>query len=105
MDIENLPTLNPRTFGDLVDDQSPILSLHWEAQGAHRAVAHTHPRAQIIYPLRGVYWADSPQGSWVVPMNQAVWIPSGVYHEVYTNNSVEALILFVDIAYTDRLLK
>lgn len=105
MNIENLPTLQPPNFGELVDSQRPILSLHWEAEGPHSVAAHAHPRAQVIYPLCGAYWVNTPLGSWVVPMNQAVWIPSNIHHEVFSNDSVTALILFVDIAYSDRMLQ
>lgn len=39
----------------------------------------------------------------MVPPNQAVWLPSFVYHETFTNDSAVALMLFVDEAYTDQL--
>lgn len=105
MDVENLPTLSPRDFGSLVDRQRPILSLDWEAKGAHSVAAHSHPRAQIIYPQSGAYWVHTPLGSWVVPKHQAVWIPSNVHHKVFTNASVKAFMFFIDIAYTRRLLQ
>ena len=105
MDVENLPILQPRDFGSLEDDQRPILSLDWVAKGPHSVAAHSHSRAQIIYPLSGAYWVNTPFGNWVVPKHQAVWIPSDIHHKVFTNASVSALMFFIDIAYARRLLQ
>jgi AraC-like DNA-binding protein len=105
MDVENLPTLQPRDFGSLADSQRPILSLDWEAKGPHSVAAHSHSRAQIIYPLSGAYWVNTPLGNWVVPKYQAVWIPSNVHHKVFTNASVVARMFFIDITYSRRLLQ
>lgn len=103
MNVDDLPDLTPADFGHVVDRRRPILSMFWQAEGPHRAAAHQHPRAQIIYPLHGAYWVATPQRNWLVPANQAVWIPPNVHHEVFSHNSVTALLLFVDIAYTGSL--
>jgi AraC-like DNA-binding protein len=103
MNIENLPYSTPADFGYVVDGERPILAYSWAAEGPHRAAAHRHPRAQIIYPLEGAYWVVTPRGSWLVPARQAVWIPPNLHHEVFSHGSVTALMLFVDIAYTDAL--
>jgi AraC-like DNA-binding protein len=105
MNVDDLPNLNPVSFGDVVDRRRPILSYRSEAEGPHRAAAHQHPRAQLIYPLRGAYWVTTPQGNWLVPPKQAVWIPSNIHHEVFSHDSVTALMLFVDVAYADALPK
>jgi AraC-like DNA-binding protein len=96
MDIEKLPTLVPRDFGSRVDPGHPILSFHWQARGPHRVPGHSHPRAQIIYQLDGVYRVSTSAGNFVVPRRQAIWIPSQVFHETFTNDSAEALMFFVD---------
>ena len=105
MDVENLPTLLPRDFGSLVDRQRPILSLDWKAKGPHSVAAHSHPRAQIIYPQSGAYWIHTPLRNWVVPRHQAVWIPSNIHHKVFTNASVKAFMFFIDIVYARRLMQ
>jgi AraC-like DNA-binding protein len=96
MDVENLPTLRPRDFGSHVDPDRPVLSFGWSAQGPHRVAGHTHPRAQIIYQLSGVYRVATSMGNWVVPSKQAIWIPSHVHHETFTNDTASALMLFID---------
>ena len=105
MDVENLPILQARDFGNLVDNQRPILSMDWEAQGPHSVTAHSHPRAQIVYPLNGAYWVNTPIGNWVVPKGQAIWIPSNIHHKIFSNASVSALMFFVDISSAHRLLQ
>lgn len=103
MNVENLPTLLPKDFGSLVDPSRPILSTDYSALGAHRVQAHQHPRAQILYPLSGVYRVTTPFGNWLVPAGQAIWIPPHVYHEVYANDSVNSLVMFIDESCTDAL--
>lgn len=46
--------------------------LHW----------HEHRRAQLLYGATGIMQVQSAQGAWVVPPQQAVWIPAGVSHQV-----------------------
>jgi AraC-like DNA-binding protein len=103
MNVENLTTLQPKDFGCCVDPERPILSLNYYAEGPHRIVGHAHPRAQILFPVDGVYRVNTPIGNWVVPPTQAIWIPSHIHHEVFANSSMNSLILFVDEAYTEPL--
>jgi AraC-like DNA-binding protein len=103
MDIEKLPTLAARDFGSWVDPEHPIISFRWLADGPHRVPGHAHPRGQIIYQLRGVYRVNTSMGNFVVPRHQAIWIPPQIFHETFTNDSAEALMLFVDESCTGSL--
>jgi AraC-like DNA-binding protein len=103
MAIEELPDLNPPPFGDVEDASRPILSFAWRTEGAHRAAAHTHPRAHIIHPLHGAYWVVTPEGTWLVPAGQAIWIPPHVHHEVYSHGAVGARMIFVDPEHAGSL--
>jgi AraC-like DNA-binding protein len=103
MNIENLTTLQPKDFGSVVDAARPVLSVNYYAEGPHRIAGHAHPRAQVLFPLDGVYRVNTPLGNWVVPPTQAIWIPPHLHHEVYANASLNSLILFVDEAYAGRL--
>lgn len=103
MNIENLPNLSPRHFGNLEDPARPILSTEHFAKGPHCIEGHQHPRAQILYPSCGVYRVKTPLGNWVVPPSQAIWIPSHVFHEVYSNDSVDCLVVFIDETFTAGL--
>jgi AraC-like DNA-binding protein len=103
MDVENLPPIATPDHGSVQDPDRPILSYAWQGQGPHRAAAHRHPRAQIIHPTSGAYWVITPEGTWLVPSSQAIWVPPFVHHEVYSHGTVSAMMLFVDAAFADRL--
>jgi AraC-like DNA-binding protein len=103
MDVEKLPNLQAADLGSFADPHRPVLSLNWSAEGPHRVGGHAHSRAQIIYQIMGVYRVTTELGSWVVPPNQAIWIPSFIYHEAFTNDSASALMLFVDHSCTASL--
>lgn len=103
MDIEKLPTLKPENYGSLVDPARPILSLHYVAAGPHRIESHRHPRAQILFPLTGVYRVVTPLGNYVVPPVQAIWIPSHIEHTVFSNAPIRSLLLFIDECFTGGL--
>jgi AraC-like DNA-binding protein len=103
MPVDNLPSLNPPAFGDVCDPRRPILSYAWHAAGPHRAAAHSHVRAHIIHLEAGACWVITPEGIWLVPSGQAIWIPPRVHHEVYSHGAVSARMLFVDPAYAAPL--
>jgi AraC-like DNA-binding protein len=50
---------------------------------------HHHPRAQMIYPGRGVMVLHTRQGQWVVPPLQGCWLPAGEEHRVETSAGFE----------------
>jgi AraC-like DNA-binding protein/quercetin dioxygenase-like cupin family protein len=43
---------------------------------------HSHDHAQLLYATSGVMRVATPVGTWMVPPQRAVWIPSGIQHEV-----------------------
>lgn len=103
MTVDKLPGLDLPDLGNVCDPRRPILSLAWQAPGAHRAAAHAHARGHVIYPESGAYWVSTPEGTWLVPPGQAIWIPPQVHHEVYSHGAVSARVLFVDPAYAGPL--
>jgi AraC-like DNA-binding protein len=103
MSIEDLPDLNPPDFGWVEDATRPILSFAWRKEGAHRAATHSHPRAHIVHPSAGAYWVVTPEGTWLVPAGQAIWIPPRVHHRVYAHGTTEAWVIFVDEAHAGGL--
>jgi len=103
MTVDNLPYLNSPAFGDICDPSRPVLSFAWQADGPHRAASHSHVRAHIIYPEAGACWVVTPEGTWLVPAGQAIWVPPRIHHEVYSDGAVSARVLFVDPAYADPL--
>ncbi len=43
-------------------------------------VPHSHPWCQLVYAIGGVTIVETPEGSWVVPPDRAVWVPAGITH-------------------------
>lgn len=46
-----------------------------------RIERHRHPQHQIVYPSSGAVSVTTPTGTWTTPINRAIWIPAGVWHE------------------------
>jgi len=103
MSVEKLPSLGIPDLGDMIDAVRPVTGLAYISDKAHRASAHSHPRAHIICPQTGAYWVITPEGTWLVPAGLAIWIPPGIHHEVYSHGAVSAQVLFVDPAHAAPL--
>ena len=59
-----------------------------------RGTWHVHPAAQLIYPSRGVMILETAAGCWVVPPQQACWLPSNENHRVQTSAGFEMLSVY-----------
>lgn len=103
MNIEKLPIFAGVDIGRIEDPLRPVLSINWQADQAHRTRGHQHPRAQIIYQLSGTYRVTTDSGNFIVPPQQAIWIPPNRYHETYTSDAAQALMLFIDFSLAQSL--
>ena len=77
------------------DSSEAIVSQGNEHDAHHTTGMHAHLRAQLLYAVRGVMRVRTEYGRWVVPVEQAVWIPGGVEHEVRCLNAVSMRSLYV----------
>jgi len=103
MNIAKLTSLTPTGTGYRLDPQQPILARALEIQGAHRVASHQHPRAQLVYAIRGVMRVLSFDGTWIVPPSQAVWVPPDIPHEVIATDSISIRTLFIDPSASTEL--
>ena len=103
MTFDNLPNLPSPDYGWIQDSARPILCFSWQEQAAHRAAAHSHPRGHIIHCENGTCWVRTPEGSWLVPPGQAIWVPPDLHHEVFSSGPVKAHVLFVDATHANRM--
>jgi AraC-like DNA-binding protein/mannose-6-phosphate isomerase-like protein (cupin superfamily) len=62
--------------------RSPVFAVGNEYPAGHWHPEHRHRRAQLLYGASGVMIVDTSQGAWVVPPQEAVWIPAGVEHSI-----------------------
>jgi AraC-like DNA-binding protein len=56
---------------------------------------HRHRRCQLLYASAGVARVTTPDGSWVVPPQRALWIPAGTDHEVWMGAAVSMQSAYV----------
>ncbi|MDB5449104.1 MAG: AraC family transcriptional regulator [Phenylobacterium sp.] len=57
---------------------------------------HSHERAQLLYASAGVCSIITDEVSYTVPPQRAVWMPSGVRHEVLCRGHVSVRTLYVE---------
>lgn len=103
MNVDKLTRLPPIEIGYRIDPALPVIPFSMEVSNAGCAAAHAHPRGQLIYASSGVMRVICEGDLWVVPPSQAVWVPSGIEHEVYFPGQVSIRNLFVDPSITKGL--
>ena len=64
---------------------------------------HRHTRAQLVYASSGVMTITTPDGSWVVPPNRALWIPAGVDHHIVMAGPVAMRTLYLEARYVEAM--
>jgi AraC-like DNA-binding protein len=62
---------------------------------SHTTGWHRHKRAQLVYASAGVMVVKTREGTWVIPPQRAVWVPSGIEHETSTIGTVEMRTVYV----------
>lgn len=81
--------------GEIGDPRWPIVASASDRAGPHRFPPHHHDRAQLVYASAGVMTTATATGTWVVPPQQAVWVPAGIVHEVRSAGSMAMRTLYV----------
>ncbi|GAP67374.1 hypothetical protein MBSD_n2696 [Mizugakiibacter sediminis] len=80
------------------DTPRDVVAVGNEYAPHQRLPAHRHCRGQLLYAATGVLTVTTPQGSWVVPPERAIWIPPGVDHEVRMGGRVSTRSAYVRAA-------
>jgi AraC-like DNA-binding protein len=89
--------------GDLDDPDRPVVAIASDHPGPHRFPFHHHFRAQLVYAVAGVMTVSTGEGTWVVPPQQAVWVPPGVRHDVKSATPLAMRTLYIHPAATEGL--
>lgn len=95
MNIVRRTAGDPSHPGDLEDPGQPVVTVSRDSPGEQRFPMHRHFRAQLVYASEGVMRVTTDAGTWVVPPQQAVWVPAGVDHEVYSSGPLSMRSLYV----------
>jgi AraC-like DNA-binding protein len=73
----------------------PVTTLTYEFSADHEIPVHTHPEHQLIYACRGVMTVWTDAGTWVVPPQRAVWIPTKTPHGITMYGPVSMRTLYL----------
>ena len=92
MDVTTRKSTNPDDYQDI---PHPVAVLAKENPDAFTTTWHRHKRGQLIYASSGVVVVTTQQGSWVIPPQRAVWVPSGVEHKTHTVGRVAMRTAFI----------
>ena len=80
---------------NLDDAQRPVLGVAHDRSEGFSYPSHSHLRAQILYAVEGVLQVITTNATWVVPTQQAVWIPSNIAHATSNTAAVAIRTLYL----------
>jgi AraC-like DNA-binding protein len=69
-------------FREAEDYAAPVVGYVGDAEKGLHYQAHSHRRAQLFHIVSGSVTVETERGSFVVPPERALWIPSNVSHAV-----------------------
>jgi len=81
---------------DYQDVPRPVAALADEYPPNSYDPPHTHKRGQLLYAISGVLVCSTPDATYVVPPQRALWVPSGVVHDARTRGHVSLRSLYLD---------
>jgi AraC-like DNA-binding protein len=64
---------------------------------------HRHRKAQLMLLVRGIASCEVEGGLWVVPPQSAIWVPSGLEHNISIAGTFEGYNLFIEPAVAANL--
>lgn len=82
--------------GGVRDPARPVLPFTRDSSGGAHIPRHSHRRGQLIYASVGVIAVTTDAGTWIVPPQQAVWVPAGVAHELSSRGPLALRTVYVD---------
>lgn len=85
----------PDKHGDNEDLSRPLIAVAHDRPNTFQAPAHHHFRAQLVYASDGVMRVSTNSATWIVPPQQAVWVPPGVTHAVINESAVAFRTLYI----------
>ena len=89
--------------GDDEDLSRPVIAVAHDRPETFEVPFHEHFRAQLVFASEGVMRVRTEQATWVVPPQQAVWVPPGVTHSVINESSVAFRTLYLHPKVTAKL--
>ncbi|WP_284734699.1 AraC family transcriptional regulator [Sphingosinicella terrae] len=81
---------------DFFGTARPVIALDDEYPAGFVDAMHQHDRTQILYASSGVMSVTTPETSFVVPPQRAVWLPANTPHEVSCRGPVSLRTLYLE---------
>jgi AraC-like DNA-binding protein len=88
---------------DFQDVPRPIAAMAKDYPSGWVQPLHRHRRAQLVYASSGVMTIYTPQGTWVVPPDRALWIPAEIDHSIQMSGLVTMRTVYVERAVAGGL--
>lgn len=88
------------------DDESilrPLIAVAHDRPETFEVPPHSHYRAQLVYASEGVMRVRTEKATWIVPPQQAVWVPPQVTHSVINESAVAFRALYLHPDITEEL--
>ncbi|ALC12146.1 AraC family transcriptional regulator [Sphingopyxis sp. 113P3] len=80
---------------DILRTARPVMALQDEYPAGFVDPMHSHDHVQILYASSGVMSVRTPETSFVIPPQRAVWMPAGMKHEVACRGPVSLRTLYL----------
>ncbi len=80
---------------DVLFADRPVIALRDEYPASFVDPMHCHDHVQILYGSAGVMSVRTPETSFVIPPQRAVWLPAGMKHEVACRGPVSLRTLYL----------
>lgn len=64
------------------DDDRRVIILRVDYPAGHQIAPHRHRRDQLLFGVCGIVIVTTPTGTWVMPPQRGMWLPSGLEHRV-----------------------
>jgi AraC-like DNA-binding protein/mannose-6-phosphate isomerase-like protein (cupin superfamily) len=81
--------------GNVDDPARPVIAVAHDRPGTFEVPWHRHRRGQLLYATEGVMRVSAADSTWIVPPQQAVWVPPGVGHTVTSLGPMAMRTLYV----------
>jgi len=84
---------------------TPVAGIAFDYAPGHHIPEHRHDAAQLIFATSGVMTVRTSAGSWVVPTQRAVWVPTLEEHSIRITGHVDMRTIYVCTGSARRLHK
>lgn len=86
---------------ELLPRDLPAIGLRDEYPAGFVDPMHSHDHAQILYGSAGVMLVRTPEASFLIPPQRALWLPAGIRHEVVCRSRVSLRTVYLPQSATD----